>query len=80
MIDTTTSKPITVETDGGEWPYIILPAVKLDEVRALLDTNGIRYWVDAEFLSLDDGPEVAFVNLQRQTDPVRVQQLLDGIP
>jgi hypothetical protein len=80
MIDTTTREPLQVSTDGGEWSYITLPLMHLDEVRALLDANKVSYAVDDEVLSLDGKPEVAFISLRRGTDPAMVQSLLDSIP
>ena len=80
MIDTTTREPLQVSTDGGEWSYIMLPLMHLDEVRALLDANKVSYWVDEEVLSFDGKPEVAFINIRRGTDPAMVQSLLDSIP
>jgi hypothetical protein len=80
MIDTTTHKPLSVSRDGNAWPYIIVPVGQLDQIKSLLDANAVSYWVDEEVLSLDGKPEIAFINLGRQTDPAMVQQLLDSIP
>ena len=80
MIDIITHKPIEVSTDGGAGPYLIVPFEQLPKITALLDTNRVSYWVDEEVLSIDDEPEVAFVNLDEQTDAARVQQLLDSVP
>lgn len=80
MTDTTTRQQLTVETNGGAGPYIVLPLAQLDTVKAQLDANQVRYWVDEEVLSLDGKPEVAFVNLGAGTNPELVQRLLDCIP
>jgi hypothetical protein len=78
MIDTTTDKPLCVSTDGDAGPYIMVPVPQLERVRALLDANKVRYWVDEEAISLDGKPEVAVINLGRESDPKRIQRLLDS--
>ena len=45
MTDTTTKKPLLVSTDSTVGPYIELPVSQLDEVRRLLDSRHIAYWV-----------------------------------
>ena len=80
MIDTTTRSRLTVSTDGGAGPYILVPVAQLELVRALLDSNQVSYWLDDEVISLDGKPEIAVVNLGNRSDPTKVQQLLDSIP
>ena len=80
MIDVISQKPISVFTGAGLASYIRVPFEQLNTVTALLDANQLSYWVDEEVLSIDDKPEVAFINLARRTDPRVVQQLLDRIP
>jgi hypothetical protein len=80
MIDTTTHKPLNVSTDGDAGPYIMVPVAQLDEVRALLNSKRVPYWVDEEAISLDGKPEVAVINLGRGSNPAMVQSLLDSIP
>ena len=46
MTDTSTKKPLRVSTDSTAGPYIMLPFSQLDEVRQLLDSRGIGYWVE----------------------------------
>ena len=79
MIDTTTREPLRVTKYEGARPYITLPVMHLDEVRALLDANKVPYWVDAWALSLDGKPEVTVINLMHGSDPAMVQDLLDSI-
>ena len=79
MIDATTNKPLHVWGDGTPWPYIVLPVSQLDEVRQLLDVHGIRYEVEDEVISLNDGPETATIDLRRGTDAKAVQAILDSI-
>lgn len=80
MIDVTTKKPLPVLTDGNAGPYIMVPVEQIDTVRALLDQNSIRYWVDEEAISLDGNPEITVVNLGQGTDPAAVQGILDSVP
>jgi hypothetical protein len=80
MIDTTTRQPLSVSTDGGAGPYIMVPVAQLDKVKALLETNKVPYWADEEVISLDGKPEIAVINLGRGSNPAMVQRLLDSIP
>ena len=77
MTETTTKKPLCVSTEGTAGPYIRLPFSQLDDVRRLLDSHGIAYWVGENAISLDGAPEVVVVNLGRGGDAVKVQAILD---
>lgn len=79
MIDVIHRRSIRVSTEGGAGPYIMVPFSQLEEVRAQLTANNVRYWVDDEVLSLDGGPEIAVVNLGRDCNAAHVQELLDKI-
>jgi hypothetical protein len=79
MNDTTTRLPLSVSTDGGAGPYIMVPVAQLNKVRDLLDANMIPYWVDEEAISLDGKPEVAVINFGQGIKPPMVQRLLDSI-
>ena len=46
-------------------------------VSALLDRHEIRYWVESAAISIDVGPEIAFVNFGRTGDRDRIQAILD---
>jgi hypothetical protein len=78
MTDATTKKPLRVLTDGTTRPYIVVPVSQLDEVRRLLDSRRIGYWVEEEAISLDGAPEVAVINLGRGADAAAVQAILDS--
>jgi hypothetical protein len=80
MIDTTTSSPIAVSTDGGADPYIVVPVTRLGEVSAILEAHMVPFWVDAEVISIDGKAEIAVVNLGRGANPAAIQGLLDPIP
>lgn len=78
MIDTSTQKPLHVSTGGNTGPYIMVPVAQVQDVRSLLDGEGIPYWVDEVAISLDGKPEVTVVNLSRDADATAIQSLLDS--
>jgi hypothetical protein len=79
MIDVTTKKPLRVSNEYPPAPYIRLPFSQLDEVRRLLDSRSIGYWVDENAISINGGPEMIVINLNRGTDVAGVQTLLNSI-
>jgi hypothetical protein len=50
---------------------------KLALVRERLDRHSVRYWVDADAISLDGKPPVVVVNFGRTGDTARLQAFLD---
>jgi hypothetical protein len=80
MTDTMTQKPLRVSTDGTAGPYIMLPVNQLDEVRRLLDSRHVGYWVEENAISLNGAPETAVINLGRGGNAATVQDLLDSVP
>jgi hypothetical protein len=79
MTDTATKTPIRVSIDGTAGPYIMVPTNQLDQVRNLLESNRVRFWVDHNAISIDGRVAVAVVNLGRDTDTRQVQTLLDTV-
>lgn len=79
MTKSTTSLPLLVSANADFAPYIWVRYDQLDDLRRALDSHGIRYRVQEEVISLSGGPFMAVVNLDRGTDPVAVQTILDGI-
>ena len=79
MTDATTKRPLHVSTDGTTGPYIMVPVSQLAEVRRLLDSRRIGYWVEEEAISLDGAPEGAVINLGRGADAAAVQAILDSV-
>lgn len=79
MTDAATKKALRVSTDGTSGPYIMVPVVQLDDVRMLLDSRGVGYWVEENAISLDGALEIAAVNLGRGGDAAEVQALLDSV-
>jgi hypothetical protein len=77
MIDQTTGLPMRVSTDKMAGPYIRLPYTQLNEVRRVLDSEGIRYWVQENAVSLSGGPFMVVVNLGHGADANAVQSILD---
>jgi hypothetical protein len=79
MNDAMTQSRLRVSTDGTTGPYIMVPVSQLDDLRQLLDSRRIGYFVEEDVISLDGGPEVAVINLGRGADAVTVQAILDSV-
>ena len=79
MINGTTKKPLRVWSEDMEWPWISLPLSQLADVRRLLDQHDIRYTVDENYLSINEGPFMALIRLGRGTNGRFVQDILDSI-
>ena len=79
MTDTTTKKRLHVSADGTAGPYLMAPVVQLKDVRRLLDSNGVRYWVDENAISLDGQPAVAIINFGRGAEGKKIQAILDSV-
>jgi hypothetical protein len=78
MIDETTQERLRVSTaDSG--PYLWIAMTQLDAVRAELDRHKVRYWVDAEAISLDNEPYVTVISFYRSEDAARIQSILDEV-
>jgi hypothetical protein len=78
MTDATTQERLQVSTDGTVGPYIMVPVSQLDEVKRLLDSRPIRYWVEENAISWEGAPYVAVINLGREGDADAVQAILDS--
>ena len=79
MTNAGTKKPLRVLIDGTAGPYIMVPVSQLDEVRQLLDSRRIGYWVEENAISLDGAPYVTVINLGRAGDAAAVQAVLDSV-
>jgi len=77
MTDAQTKKPLRVSTDEIAGPYLRVPLDQLTEVRGRLNRHSVRYWVENQVISIDGGPEIAFVNFGPTGDPARIQAILD---
>ncbi len=79
MTDSTTKEPLRVSTDSTAGPYITLPFSQLDEVRQLLDSRHVGYWVEENVISFNGAPEEAVINLGRGGDAAAIQAILDSV-
>jgi hypothetical protein len=79
MSDAAIHKPLRVSYEGSGVPYLVLPESRLAEVRRFLDGRGIRYWVEEEVISMDGGPEEAWINFDRGADAPAIQAILDDV-
>ena len=77
MIDEMTRNSLCVSSDGIAGPYLMVPVTQLDAVLAVLDSNHVRYWVDADAISLDNEPAITVINFGRSGDAARIQTILD---
>ncbi len=50
---------------------------QLGQVREQRDQHAIRYWVDADAISLDGKSAIAVINFGRAGDATRIQTILD---
>lgn len=78
MTEPATREPLHVSTDGTAGPYIVVPLSQLDDVRQLLESRHVRYWVEKYAISLDGAPETVVVNLDREADAAAIQAILDS--
>ena len=79
MIDSSTQRPVRVLGDITYGSIIEVAVSQLDLVRKLLSDNDIPHWVENNFFWFDDRPPVAFINVRKGTDPLRVQALFDAV-
>ena len=76
MIDEMTEDRLRVSTDGVAGPYLMVPC-PAGQVREQLNQHAIRYWVDADAISLDGKSAIAVINFGRAGDATRIQTILD---
>jgi hypothetical protein len=77
MIDEMTQSNLRVSNDGTAGPYLRVPVAQLDAVLLLLNRHKLRYWVDADAISLDNEPAITVINFGRSGDAARIQAILD---
>jgi hypothetical protein len=63
----------------GDQLLIVFPFEKLEAVKAVLDQRKFGYHVDEEVLSIDDGPEKAFITLWHRIPRKELRQYLDEV-
>ena len=77
MIDEMTQSSLRVSNDGTAGPYLMVPVTQLDAILNVLDCHKVRYWVDADAISLDNEPAITVINFGRSGDAARIQTILD---
>ena len=77
MIDEMTQSNLRVSNDGTAGPYLMVPVTQLDAVLAVLNRHKVRYWVDADAISLDNEPAITVINFGRSGDAARIQAIID---
>ena len=77
MIDEMTQSNLSVSNDGTAGPYLMVPVAQLDAVLGVLNRHKVRYWVDADAISLDNEPAITVINFGRSGDAARIQAILD---
>src|SRR5206468_4161975 len=78
MIDTTTKKPLHVRV-SGERVYLKLPFSQVGEIRPLLDSRGVRYWLSPNVLSVNGGPPTTTIYFHLGSDQATIQAILDTV-
>lgn len=79
MIDPGNQQPVRVLLDAKSTPYIRLTVLALDQVRQVLQDNGIPFQVDPYTVSIDRKPAVAWIRIHKKSDPGQVQIVLDSV-
>lgn len=80
MTETVSKQRIRVPTPTTAGVFISVETDRLPALRAILDANNIRYWVNEYLLTMNGGPELAQVVFPRGSDAPIVQRLLDSLP
>ena len=78
MVDVTNKKPLRVSTDGTAGPYLMLPLDDVGRVKGLLDSHGIRYFVEENAVSLNGRPYVTLIDFGLRGDASSIQTILDS--
>ena len=77
MIDEMTKTTLRVSVDGTAGPYLMLPLAQLESLVHRLELHKVRFWVDADAISLDGEPFVTVINFGKSGDPIQIQAILD---
>lgn len=79
MVDVAEKKSLQVSTDGTAGPYLMVSLDALRQVKSLLDSHGIRYFVDEQAISIDGSPYVTLLDFGLRGDADLIQSLLDSV-
>jgi hypothetical protein len=77
MTDTAKQSPLKVH-DSTVGPYMRLPLSQVEAVGRILDRHGIKYWVEDIVISMNHGPEIAWLFTKGNPDIALIQSLLDA--
>lgn len=80
MIDVATKEPVKVQNDEATGPYIRLSKDQQEIVHKVLKEATIPHWLQRGSWSVNHGPYMTYLFIRKGVDPVRVQELLDGLP
>jgi hypothetical protein len=80
MIDVELKKPLTVKTDEAtKSTHLMFPLPQLDDVRRVLDQNGIAYSLARDAIQLHKGkPFIAIIEFGRGANAAKIQAALDA--
>ncbi len=78
MTSTLNGTRLQIPDCGDGWLDIRVAADQVDEVRKVLDRQGIRHWADMFAVSIDGKPAVTVISLGKNHDAGRVQTVLDA--
>jgi hypothetical protein len=79
MLDNNTGERIDVRVDAQCGPYIMIEPAKIARIEALLKENGISYSVEDDSHACKGTPEAAVIEFGKDSDPVRIQHVLDSV-
>jgi len=78
MMNTSAQRPLVVLDGGAAGPYIMLPLTQVENVRAILDSHDVSYWVDTWAVSLDENPYMTVINISAKFDVDSIQRMIDA--
>jgi len=78
VVDTQTHRPVRIAIDGLAGPYITVSEKQLGGVRSVLQSHGVKHWVDHYAVSVDGRPALMVIYLEKQSDVQLIQAFLDS--
>jgi len=79
MLDSSTGEKIDVRVDRECGPYIMIEPAKMARIEQLLKKSGIFYRVENDSNACKGTPEAAVIEFGKDSDPARIQQVLDSV-
>ena len=77
MTDVTNQERLVVQAEDRTWPYLWVPFVQIDRLKAIFNRYPMKYYVEDFTVSKNSGPKMIKINFARNTDPDFVQGILD---